>query len=38
MKFGLREIVFVVLLMAIPVGAYWFVFRPQNIQIGRAHV
>jgi Tfp pilus assembly protein PilO len=32
MKFGLREIVFIVLLMAIPMGAYWFVFRPQNIQ------
>jgi len=30
MKFGLREIVFLVLLMLIPVGAWWFVFRPQN--------
>lgn len=30
MKFGLREILFIVVLMAIPVGAYWFVFRPQN--------
>lgn len=30
MRFGLREIIFIVLLMAIPVGAYWFVFRPQN--------
>jgi Tfp pilus assembly protein PilO len=29
-KFGLREIVFIVLLMLIPVGAWWFVFRPQN--------
>jgi len=30
MKFGLREIIFIVLLMAIPVGAWWFVFHPQN--------
>ena len=30
MKFGPREIVFIVLLMVIPVGAWWFVFRPQN--------
>jgi len=30
MKFGLREIVFISLLMLIPVGAWWFVFRPQN--------
>ena len=30
MKFGLRETVFLALLMLIPVGAWWFVFRPQN--------
>lgn len=30
MKFGLREIVFIVLLMGIPLGAWWFVFRPWN--------
>jgi len=30
MKFGLREVAFIVLLMGIPVGAWWFVFRPQN--------
>jgi len=30
MKLGLREIVFLVLLMVIPVGAWWFVFRPQD--------
>ena len=28
MKFGIREIVFIVVLTAIPVGAWWFVFRP----------
>ena len=32
MKFGLREIIFIVVLMVIPVGAWWFVFRPQNMQ------
>lgn len=32
MKVGLREILFVILLLAIPVGAWWFVFRPANIQ------
>jgi len=30
MKFGLREIIFVLLLMAIPIGAWQFVFRPNN--------
>ena len=30
MKVGLREIVFVALLLGIPVGAWWFVFRPAN--------
>lgn len=32
MKLGLREIVFIALLMAVPVGAWWFVFRPNNQQ------
>jgi len=32
MKFGLREALFVALLMVMPVGAWWFVFRPQNTQ------
>ena len=30
MKFGLREVVFLVILLAIPLGAWWFVFRPLN--------
>lgn len=30
MKIGVREIIFIVLLMGIPVGAYLVVFRPQN--------
>ena len=32
MKFGIREIVFIIVLMAIPVGAWWFVFRPADIR------
>jgi len=32
MKFGLREITFVVLLMGIPTAAWWFDFRPSNKQ------
>jgi len=30
MKVGLREIIFILLLMAIPIGSWWFVFRPHN--------
>lgn len=30
MKLGLRELVFVLLLAAIPLGSWWFVFRPRN--------
>jgi Tfp pilus assembly protein PilO len=30
MRIGLREIIFGVLLLALPVGAWWFVFRPGN--------
>ena len=30
MKYGLREAVFTVLLLAVPAGAWWFVFRPNN--------
>lgn len=30
MKVGLREVVFIILLMLIPLGAWWFVFRPHN--------
>jgi Tfp pilus assembly protein PilO len=32
MRFGPREIAFVVILLVIPVGAWWFVFRPHNAQ------
>lgn len=30
MRFGVREIVFVLLTAAIPLGAWWFVYRPNN--------
>lgn len=33
MKFGLRELIFVLLLVASPVGAYFWVFKPANEQI-----
>ncbi len=33
MKFGFREILFILLLLAVPVGAYLFVFEPRNRQI-----
>ena len=31
MKLGLREIVFVALLMLIPLGAWWFIYRPNGV-------
>ena len=30
MKLGLRELMFAVLLLGMPLGAWWFAFRPQN--------
>lgn len=32
MKLGLREYVFIGLLVAIPLGAWWLVFRPHNLR------
>lgn len=32
MKFGTREVVFIVVLTAILVGAWWFVFRPADMR------
>ncbi len=34
MKLGLRELIFVLLLAAVPLGAWWFVFRPRNVRDG----
>ncbi|MEQ9095092.1 hypothetical protein AY599_04730 [Leptolyngbya valderiana BDU 20041] len=36
MKFGIREFVLLLVLFAVPLASYWFVFRPQNTQIDRA--
>jgi type IV pilus assembly protein PilO len=36
MKFGPREAVFVLLLLAMPVAAYFFVFQPRSAQIAEA--
>jgi len=36
MRFGLRELLFVLLLLAVPVAAWWFVFKPNNEQIQQA--
>jgi type IV pilus assembly protein PilO len=36
MRFGFREFVFVLLLLAMPVAAYFFVFQPRNIEIAQA--
>lgn len=33
MKFGIRELLFVILLLAIPSGAYLWVFRPANSHV-----
>lgn len=33
MKFGVRELLFVMLLIAIPTGAYWWIFKPANNRI-----
>lgn len=35
MKFGLREIFLLLVLLAMPVSSYWLVFRPQNAEITR---
>ena len=36
MRFGIRELIFVLLLLAMPVAAYVFVFQPRNEQIAQA--
>ncbi len=36
MRFGLRESLFMLLLLAMPVAAYFFVFAPRNVQIAEA--
>jgi type IV pilus assembly protein PilO len=36
MRFGLREMIFMVVLVAMPISSYFFVFKPQNDEINRA--
>ncbi len=36
MHIGLRELIFLLVLLAMPISSYWFVFRPQNAEIGQA--
>lgn len=36
MKMGLRELMFILVLLSVPVAAYWFVFRPRNAEIEEA--
>ncbi len=36
MRFGFRELIFLLVLLAMPVSSYWFVFRPQNEEIEAA--
>lgn len=36
MRFGLREFVLLLILLAIPLSSYWLVFRPQNEEISQA--
>lgn len=36
MQFGIREIVFLIVLLAMPISSYFFVFKPQNDEINRA--
>lgn len=36
MRFGFRELIFIMVLLAVPVAAWWFVFEPNNEQIAQA--
>jgi len=36
MQFGIRELIFFLVLLAVPVSSFWFVFRPQNAEIEQA--
>lgn len=38
MRFGLRELIFLVVLLAVPVASWWYVFRPRNTEITQARV
>lgn len=36
MRFGFRELLFILVLIAMPVASWWFVFNPKNEQIATA--
>ena len=36
MRFGLRELIFVMVLLAVPVASFIFVFKPRNVEIQQA--
>lgn len=35
-RFGFREFILLLVLLALPISSYWLVFRPQNAQIAQA--
>lgn len=36
MRFGLRELIFMIVLLAVPVASWWYVFMPRNLEIAMA--
>jgi type IV pilus assembly protein PilO len=36
MRFGVREAIFFLVLLMVPIAAFWFVFKPQNDEIRQA--
>lgn len=36
MRFGMRELIFVLVLLALPAASYFFVFEPRNVQLAEA--
>ena len=37
MRFGTREILFLLVLLAVPLASWWFVFKAQNDEIAQAN-
>ena len=38
MRFGLRELIFLVVLLAVPAASWWYVFKPRNAEIEQARM
>lgn len=38
MRFGLRELIFMIVLLAVPVASWWYVFKPRNAEIEQAKI